>query len=166
MQANFDDKKIDFKKGNKENTWIVNGEKLSLDVSHLSDNERSVIWNNESHEVKLIGIDRDAKKVTMLLNGKERTVQLKTDLDLRLESMGMAVGAGKKLKNIKAPMPGLVLDVMVEPGQEIKEGDNIVVLEAMKMENVLKATGEATVKSIEVKKGQAIEKNQVIVEFE
>lgn len=166
MQASFDEIKIDFQKGKKPNTWVINGKEVTLDISVLSDTDRSVIWDRASHEVNLLGIDHDNKTVTLLINGKEKTVQLKSDLDVRLEQMGLSVGASKKMKNIKAPMPGLVLDVLVKPGQAIREGDNIVVLEAMKMENVLKATGEAVVKSIEVNKGQAIEKNQVIVEFE
>jgi biotin carboxyl carrier protein len=60
-------------------------------------------------------------------------------------------------------MPGLVLNVMVEEGQKIKKGDAILVLEAMKMENILKATSEGEVKKILVKKGDKIEKNQVLV---
>jgi biotin carboxyl carrier protein len=67
---------------------------------------------------------------------------------------------------LKAPMPGLVLEFRVVPGDKVVEGDALVVLEAMKMENILKSPGEATVKSIEVTKGQAIEKNQVLITFE
>jgi len=70
------------------------------------------------------------------------------------------------LKNIKAPMPGLVLDVLVESGQTITKGDQLLILEAMKMENVLKAAGDGVVKSIEIKKGNTVEKGQILVEME
>jgi len=81
-------------------------------------------------------------------------------------SMGLSVVASQKLSSVKAPMPGLVLDIMVEPGQEVAEGDSLLILEAMKMENVLKATGEGVVKSIEITKGAAVEKGQILIEME
>ena len=69
------------------------------------------------------------------------------------------------IKDIKAPMPGLILDIMVEVGQEVKKGDALMILEAMKMENVLKSTGEGTITSIEVEKGQSVEKNNILIKF-
>jgi biotin carboxyl carrier protein len=70
------------------------------------------------------------------------------------------------MNNVKAPMPGLVVNILVEIGQEIKKGDSLVILEAMKMENVLKATGDAKVKSILISKGGAVTKGQIMIEFE
>jgi biotin carboxyl carrier protein len=72
----------------------------------------------------------------------------------------------QKVNEVKAPMPGLVLNILVEPGQEISKGDGLFVLEAMKMENIIKSPTDAIVKSIEVEKGIAVEKNQVLVKFE
>jgi biotin carboxyl carrier protein len=63
-------------------------------------------------------------------------------------------------------MPGLVLDVRVKEGDEVKKGDPLLVLEAMKMENILKSPAHAKIKKINVNKGQAVEKNQVLVSFE
>jgi biotin carboxyl carrier protein len=70
-----------------------------------------------------------------------------------------------KVNELKAPMPGLVLDIVVSEGQEVKKGDALVVLEAMKMENILKSPADVVVKKISVKKGTAVEKNQVLVLF-
>ena len=69
-------------------------------------------------------------------------------------------------EDLKAPMPGLVLDVKVSPGDSVTTSDVVLVLEAMKMENNIKAPAEGVVKSIEIEKGQAVEKNQVLVTFE
>ncbi|HNM32873.1 MAG TPA: biotin/lipoyl-binding protein, partial [Chitinophagales bacterium] len=66
----------------------------------------------------------------------------------------------------KAPMPGLVLDILVEAGQAVNKGDNLIILEAMKMENIIKASGSGTVKSIHVQKKDAVEKNQLLIEME
>ncbi len=77
--------------------------------------------------------------------------------------MGIDITAGKKVNYIKAPMPGLVLNVAVAEGQAIKKGDPILVLEAMKMENVIKAPADGAIRKISVNKGDKVEKNQVMV---
>jgi pyruvate carboxylase subunit B len=67
---------------------------------------------------------------------------------------------------LRAPMPGLVVRVLVEPGQEVAAGAGLVVLEAMKMENELKAPGAGTVGAVRAQAGEAVEKGQVLVEFQ
>ena len=91
---------------------------------------------------------------------------MKNETDLLLERLGMNTSSKKEVKELKAPMPGLVLEVLVEVGQEIEEGDALIVLEAMKMENILKAPSKAKIKSIEVDKGQALDKNAILIKFE
>ncbi len=70
-----------------------------------------------------------------------------------------------KVNEVKAPMPGLVLDIRVSEGDEVKKGDPILVLEAMKMENIIKSPTDGVIKKINVKKGLAVEKNQVLINF-
>ena len=67
---------------------------------------------------------------------------------------------------LKAPMPGLVVRVLIEPGQNVVPGQGLIVLEAMKMENELKAKSRAKIRAIAVAPGQAVEKGQILVEFE
>ena len=74
--------------------------------------------------------------------------------------------ATPKVNDLKAPMPGLVLDILVKEGDKINKGDTLIVLEAMKMENALKAIADATVKKVSVKKGNTVDKNQVLVQLE
>ena len=80
--------------------------------------------------------------------------------------MGFGSGSSKQIKEIKAPMPGLVLEIAVVDGQDIKEGDKILILEAMKMENCIIIQTNARIKKILVAAGQAVEKGQVLVELE
>jgi biotin carboxyl carrier protein len=78
----------------------------------------------------------------------------------------MSNANASKVNDLKAPMPGLIVDVKVQVGDSVKKGDIILILEAMKMENVLKSTGEGKVKAIKVVPKQNVEKNQVLIEFE
>ena len=87
-------------------------------------------------------------------------------MDLLLNKMGMSAISADKMDNVKAPMPGLVLDILVEIGQTVNKGDNLLVLEAMKMENILKASGNGIVKTIKINKKDAVEKNQILIEME
>jgi biotin carboxyl carrier protein len=115
---------------------------------------------------RLLEINRAEKTVILSLNGKSVSVTLKEPLDDLLHSMGLDKLTTAKVTHVKAPMPGLVLNVLVEAGQEVKKGDKLLVLEAMKMENIIKAAGDGKVARIAVNKGQAVDKNQTLVEFE
>jgi len=101
----------------------------------------------------------------MLVNGKKVQLSGEDDMDRLLKQLGMDSGGAKKMKELKAPMPGLVVKIEVKPGDEVAKDQPLVILEAMKMENVLKAVASATVASVEVKQGQAVEKNQVMIKF-
>lgn len=79
--------------------------------------------------------------------------------------MGLDVSKMQKVEPIKAPMPGLILKVLVTEGQAIKKGEPVLILEAMKMENVFKAPGDAVVKAIKIEERQAVEKGEVLIEL-
>ena len=104
--------------------------------------------------------------VTVEVDGESYTVNIKDELDQMLEKMGFGASSTRHVKEIKAPMPGLVLQVSVKEGQEVKEGERILILEAMKMENSITLHTNATIKKIRVINGQAVEKGQVLVELE
>ena len=80
-----------------------------------------------------------------------------------MERMGLEEAGASAAKELRAPMPGKVLEVLVEKGQDVNEGDPMLVLEAMKMENVLRAAGEGCIGSIFVSPGEAVEKDAVLI---
>ena len=80
--------------------------------------------------------------------------------------LGLSVGGVQQQNTVKAPMPGLVLQILVEPGQVVQKGDPLLLLEAMKMENVIKAAGHGQVKTVAVEKGAAVDKGQLLLEME
>ncbi len=118
----------------------------------------------ESFLIELISAD--GRDYELKINNKRISVSAKSGFDLMLEKMGISSGASKKMKNLKAPMPGLVLEISVNKGDEIKEGDQLLILEAMKMENIIKAESDAIVKSINIKPQTTIEKGELMIEFE
>lgn len=150
----------------KEDGIVVDGEAYDLDRVQLEDDLYHVIKDRKSLMAEVLSADHEAKTLTIRVNGNDYEVQLKDQYDLLLERLGMSDIASRKVNEIKAPMPGLVLNVDVAEGDEITKDQQVLVLEAMKMENVLKAPGDGVVKAINVNQGDKVEKNQVLITLE
>lgn len=148
-----------------DQTLYLNGKVFDFDKADLGEGHFHILKDNKSLRVEVLSVNRSEKKVSLLVNGKKTEVQLKEKIDLLLEKLGMAAEASRKVNVLKAPMPGLILDIKVEEGMEVKAGDPLLILEAMKMENILKSPGDGIVKSVGVKKGNSVEKNQVLITF-
>ncbi|MGB0176738.1 MAG: acetyl-CoA carboxylase biotin carboxyl carrier protein subunit [Owenweeksia sp.] len=143
----------------------VNGKDYQLDITPER-NGLHLLKDNKSYRISYVDMDYNAKTFTIQVNGNAYTVEARDRFDLLLEELGMEDLAGSAINDLKAPMPGLVLSIDVKPGDSVSKGDALVVLEAMKMENVLKAASDAVVKSVAVEIGKAVEKNQILIEFE
>ncbi|HEU4554316.1 MAG TPA: biotin/lipoyl-containing protein [Chitinophaga sp.] len=126
----------------------------------------SIIMDGRSYVAQVLKIDRDAKTVTLEIAQQVYEVSVEEPIDQLLAAMGIKDALAHKVNDIKAPMPGLVLKVLVEPGQAIRKGDPVLVLEAMKMENVFKSATDAVVKAIRVNPGTAVEKGEVLIVLE
>jgi len=148
------------------NQGTVNGENFRIDTSTDVNGRIHLLKNNKSYDVEIVEADFNLKKFVVKVNGSKYELEAKDRLDLLLKELGMENLSESKVKDIKAPMPGLVLELKISEGQEISKGDAILVLEAMKMENILKSPTDGIVKSISVKIGDAVEKNQVLIDFE
>lgn len=153
---------IDFEGDSKEN-GTLNGEPFGWDVSKVSDNLYHVIKDNRSFNVEILEAIDGKRQIKV--NGTIYETETINKFDELLKSLGMETGGAGKVNELKAPMPGLVLEIDVKPGDQLQKGDRILVLEAMKMENVIKAPADVTVASIEVEKGKTVDKNQVMVRF-
>ncbi|QDK79681.1 biotin/lipoyl-binding protein [Spirosoma sp. KCTC 42546] len=143
----------------------LNGEPFAWDLVKLSAQTFHILHQNRSYTAEVLELNAADKTVSLKINGHIYHVQLKDRFDLLLEKMGMSTLASTKINELKAPMPGLIVGISVQPGDVVNKGDSLLILEAMKMENMLKAPGEATIKTIRVGKGDRVEKGQVLVEF-
>jgi len=138
----------------------------AVDLVKKSSTEFNLIKDHRSVNAKLIEADNDAKKMTIEVDGENFDIEIKDELDQMLDKMGFGAVANKQIKEIKAPMPGLVLEIAVTEGQEVKEGDKLLILVAMKMENSILIHTSATIKRIAVTAGQAVDKGQLLVELD
>lgn len=149
----------------KEETILLDGKEFKMDLSEITKGYFHILKDNESITAEVVSADVKLKTFQIKVNGNIHEVILKDKMDILLDKMGISSQDDNTIKDIKAPMPGLILDILVTLGDEITKGNQLMVLEAMKMENVLKAPGDGIVKSIEVVKGQSVEKNQILINF-
>jgi len=102
----------------------------------------------------------------MAVDGRSFTVTIRDHIDQILKELGMNATNSSKVSEIKAPMPGTILSIAVAEGDKVDKGSALLILEAMKMENVIKSPGEGIVKKISVTEGDNVEKNELLISFE
>lgn len=145
---------------------ILNGNTIEYDAIKIADGQFHIIKNHKSYNVELIDADYASKTFSIRVNNKVIDLKVEDRFDILLHQLGMDKVGKVGVSELKAPMPGLVLKIPVKVGQEVKKDEPLAVLEAMKMENVLKSPADLVVKSIRVNQGEAVEKNQILIEFE
>lgn len=144
----------------------LNGSPFEWDIARIKDGSFHIIKKNKTFLAEVIKTDSGNKNITIKVNGNKYQLQVSDRYDELLKEMGFDISASVVIKDVKAPMPGLVLEVAVEAGQAVKTGDTLIVLEAMKMENILKSPADGIIKKVNVKKQDAVEKNAVLINFE
>lgn len=150
----------------KDNEWFESNQLILTDIQWANPMRGNIILNNKSYEILVDKVDQQNKELTIRINGSRYTLQIKEDIDILLSNMGINLANSHKASPLKAPMPGMILKLLVTEGQEVQKGDPLLILEAMKMENVLKATSNATIKSIKISEKTAVEKGVVLIEME
>lgn len=159
------DNKYDFNFEKTQGIWQLEGKDIAFDMIEINKTNFSVIKDNKSYNVEIVNHNAIEKSFQIKVNQTIYNLTVKDKYDELLHQLGLDKAMVSKVSNIKAPMPGLVLNILVEDGQEIKKGDALIVLEAMKMENILKSPTDGKVKKVAVKKGVAVEKGQILIEF-
>jgi len=157
--------KHDFEVDRKGDSLLVNDNTINADVKQLNDLLYHIINDNGSYNAEVVSFNREAKTAEIKVNNNIYTIAAKDKFDVLLDKMGLSNLMTAKVSEIKAPMPGLVLKVLVEEGTEVKKGENLFVLEAMKMENIIKAPADVTIKTIKIKPGDKVEKGQILMLF-
>jgi biotin carboxyl carrier protein len=144
----------------KDGGILLNGEPRDVDFLNLGGALYSVITQNQSLEVV---IDDEDSKIEVMMNGRLYETQV---LDERALLMAQRKGGlGNNSGEVHSPMPGLVVKVTVESGQEVEQGETVVILESMKMQNELKAPIDGTISTVHIEAGQSVDKNAILVEI-
>lgn len=143
----------------------VDGNIIELDSITLNQNTSSVLYQDKSYNIELIDLNKAEKTATIKVNGNTYNLSIKDQYDQLLKQLGMDNLVANKILQIKAPMPGLVLSILVVEGAKIKKGDNLLVLEAMKMENMIKSPTDGIIKKIAITQGDKVEKNELLISF-
>ncbi|WP_396597861.1 acetyl-CoA carboxylase biotin carboxyl carrier protein subunit [Dokdonia sp. R86516] len=152
---------------NEEHEFEVSRDQLSqLDAVHTSQNSYHILENNSSFKATVVSSDFSKKTYNIQVNSNNYEVVIKDEIDILIKEMGFTVGGSKQFNNLISPMPGLIIDVQVSAGQEVKEGDTLVILSAMKMENSFVSHTDGVIKAVHVVKDDAVDKGQLLVEFE
>ncbi|MEX1002358.1 MAG: acetyl-CoA carboxylase biotin carboxyl carrier protein subunit [Crocinitomicaceae bacterium] len=146
-------------------TIDLDQQKADFPITHLEQGVYRLFKNDKEVFIEVLEVDVPAKSIRIRHKHHVHDILFKNDLDIVLDQMGIKRVTETVNTDIKAPMPGKVLDVVVKEGDEVKKGDAILILEAMKMENVLKAENDCCIKKINVASSENVEKNQILVEL-
>jgi len=150
-------------------TWIFDKQEVNSHhgaiVKWDDDTFFTLTYKGKTFFGEVLNENTESNHLRLKINHRIFSVSKRGELDDLIASLGMDKPKVKQLKELQAPMPGRIVDIAVTIGQEIHLGDDILSLEAMKMENILKADGTGSVKEILVQPGQVVEKGQIIIEF-
>lgn len=141
----------------------VDGKPVSLDVYDSGDGKLHVISGTKSFQAEILSAEGKAYKIKVGNHLYE--LNLQDENDALLKRLGMESTGSSRAKDLKAPMPGMVLDILIKAGQEVSKNDPLIILEAMKMENVIKSPADGLISKVSISTGQAVEKDELLIEF-
>ena len=142
---------------------IDKGHLESIDCTEVDQNLYHILSGHQSVLAEVESFDSAHRSFVIKLGGNRFVIAIKDRYDLLVDRLGLTKSVGASVSDVYAPMPGLVLDLLVQPGQTVEAGQPLLILEAMKMENIIKAGGEGIVESIQVSNGTTVDKGQLLV---
>jgi len=142
---------------------LIDADNITLNDSDV--NNQIILDNNKSKLVSVKGMDHELKRYQIQIDGRIYHVQISDAVDQQILTMNLKSKRSNQLKELRAPMPGLVRQVNVQVGDQVDAGDSLFILEAMKMENLLKSPVNGKVSDVFVKPGESVEKNQILLSF-
>lgn len=143
----------------------VDGMPHQIEFKKIHEGEFEINWNGSSFEADLLEVNPEEKIYIFRISNQKVKIKLREPLDDLLDKMGMNQGLQHTHNIIKAPMPGMVLHVLAKVGSTIQKGDPLVILEAMKMENILKSPSNGIVEEILVSEKDKVEKNTILIKL-
>lgn len=149
----------------KGDDYLQGDQKVELDIYQIDDRHWHVLYGDRSYRVLLHQIDAAKHQAILSINGKKTSIHLRSSLERLLKELGLENALEVKIESIQAPMPGLIHSIIAKEGETIKKGEPLLILEAMKMENVIKAPIDVVVERIHVTEKDAVDKNALLMSF-
>ncbi len=144
---------------------LINNSQVEADVRQISPAIWHIIDQLKSYNVEVVTFDAATKTANIRVNNNIYQLTAKDKFDILLDKMGLSGLVTAKISELKAPMPGLVLKTFVEDGATVAKGDSLFILEAMKMENIIKSPADGVIKTVKVKSSDKVEKGQILLQF-
>jgi len=160
-QIKIEDRDIEIEKN--ANEFLVDGKPSPYRIEK-QDGLYFIYTETEVKTVKVI--EKHGDEIILDINGKVVQVGVKDHIAMMLEKLGIDNTTESVINEVKAPMPGVIMSIVVEVGQEIKKGDPLLILEAMKMENMIKSPTDGIIRSVSIEKGQSVEKGETLISFD
>ena len=165
--VNIDGKEFDIELEYRSEKYfaVINGKNVEIASYRLGESRSLLLIDDHAHEVDVRSNGYDNRKV-VFMKGMEIPARIENyNLAQLRKTAGMSSETGVA-RQLRAAMPGLVIEVKVKPGDKVAKGQPLLVLEAMKMENIIKAQRQATIKAVHVSGGMSVEKGDKLMEFE
>lgn len=150
-------------------TLLLGDKELKYDYKFISENVMILRIDNKNYIVKTESDTEEELRDTAFdvdIKSGVTKVLCKSELDILMEKFSKSRGDVKIKTDITSPMPGAIVKINVKEGQKVKKGEVFLVLEAMKMENELKAISECIIQKIFVEEKKSVEKGQILLKLE
>lgn len=140
------------------------GEKVKLKLFENPNGFSYIVWKNRKYMLDII--EKNQNKYTVMVNGVWHTFTIESPFSLKRKKY-LEKQEGTSIKElVRAPMPGKIIDIMVEEGAEVNTGEPLLILEAMKMQNEINSTIDGVIKKISAKKNDSVMKDDLLIEIE
>jgi len=140
------------------------GKKVDIKLREDPNGFSYIVWKNKKYMLDVI--EKNQNRYTIMVNGVWHTFSVETPISFKRKKYLEQQGEGSANVSIEAPMPGKIIDILVEEGSEVKGGEAIIILEAMKMQNEISSQVSGVVKSVMVKKNDSVMKDDVLIEIQ
>lgn len=142
----------------------IKGKKHDLKIVEDEKGFSYIVFKNKKYHVEIL--EKSQNKYIVMINGVWHSFSIETPISYKRRRTLSKNGSASKVENVMAPMPGKVVDVMVEENSDIKEGEPILILEAMKMQNEIVANVNGKIKKVNIKNNDSVMKDEVMIEIE
>lgn len=154
------------KVNDREEFSLAREEAERLDSIRTDPNGHHVLLDNQSFRARIVHEDFPNRTCEIRIGANTYRVDIETGLDRLIESMGYRLGSAQAENTVKAPMPGIILEIRVKTGDPVKKGDALLILEAMKMENAILSPKDGVIKNVLPETGETVDKNKLLIELE